>query len=165
MRTPGKWIWSGPTRHPVRRSGTTASDWVLPPREALSKARAAAQQALDLDDQLAEAWAARGHARLHDADPNAIDDLNRAIELSPRTLTNHLWLGEYYMMNEVPKSVERLRIAIDVDPLSAVPHGFLGFDYYMLGAYENAVEEGNKTLTLAPQYYDEYAYLAMSYLG
>ena len=44
---------------------TTASDTLLPPREALTKAKAAADKALELDNTLAEAWAAHGHARLH----------------------------------------------------------------------------------------------------
>ena len=51
---------------------TTASDTLLPPREALTKAKAASQKALDMDDKLAEAWAAHGHARLHVARPQPV---------------------------------------------------------------------------------------------
>jgi len=48
---------------------------------------------LALDKELAEAWSARGHARLHEWDKGAISDLNKSIELAPNTLTNQLWVG------------------------------------------------------------------------
>ena len=142
---------------------TTISDSFLSPREALSKAKAAAQKALDLDDKIAEAWAARGHARLHEWDPAALDDLRKALELAPNSLTNQLWLGEYYMIWDVGKSVEVLEKAAELDPLSAIPPAFLSFDYYMLRQPEKAIENGKKAIELNPGFYTENAYLARIY--
>ena len=142
---------------------TTADDWLLPPSEALSKAKAAADKALALDNELAEAWSARGHARLHEWDKGAIEDLNKSIELAPNTLTNQLWLGEYYMIFDVEKSVPVLEKAAILDPLSPLPPGFLSFDYYMLRQPEKAIADAKKTIELDPTFYLEHSYLARFY--
>lgn len=142
---------------------TTASDGLLSPREALTKAKSASQKAIDLDDKLAEAWAAHGHARLHEWDKFAIDDLNKAIALSPNSLTTQLWLGEYYFIWDIEKSVKVLEKASELDPLSALPPSFLSFDYYMLRQPEKAIEYGKKAEELAPYYYTEHAYIARFY--
>lgn len=142
---------------------TTADDWLLPPSEALSKAKAAADKALAMDGELAEAWSARGHARLHEWDKGALEDLNRSIELAPNTLTNQLWLGEYYMIFDVEKSVQTLEKAGVLDPLSVLPPAFLSFDYYMLRQPEKAIASGKKALALDPTFYFQYAYLARFY--
>jgi len=142
---------------------TTADDWLLPPSEALSKAKAAADKALALDNELAEAWSARGHARLHEWDKAAIEDLNKSIELAPNTLTNQLWLGEYYMIFDVEKSVPVLEKAGVLDPLSALPPAFLGFDYYMLRQPEKADLAAKKAIALDPTFYLERSYLARGY--
>ena len=142
---------------------TTADDWLLPPSEALSKAKAAADKALALDNELAEAWSARGHARLHEWDKGAIEDLNKSIELAPNTLTNQLWLGEYYMIFDVEKSVPVLEKAAILDPLSPLPPGFLSFDYYMLRQPEKAIAYAKKTIELDPTFYLEHSYLARFY--
>ncbi|MBX7171820.1 MAG: protein kinase [Pyrinomonadaceae bacterium] len=142
---------------------TTASDVILSPREALTKAKVASQKAIDLDNKLAEAWAAHGHARLHEWDKSAIDDLNKAISLSPNSLTNQLWLGEYYMIWDVEKSIQVLEKASELDPLSGIPPAFLSFDYYMIRQPDKALEYGKKAIDLAPFYYTENAYLARYY--
>jgi serine/threonine protein kinase/TolB-like protein len=142
---------------------TTADDWLLPPSEALSKAKAAADKALALDSELAEGWSARGHARLHGWDKGAIEDLNRSIELAPNTLTNQLWLGEYYMIFDVEKSVPVMEKAAVLDPLSPLPIAFLSFDYYMLRQPERAIVTAKKAIELDPTFYSEHAYLARFY--
>ncbi|CAN5439571.1 hypothetical protein BH10ACI2_BH10ACI2_08060 [soil metagenome] len=142
---------------------TTASDGLLPPREALTKAKAASQKAIDLDAKLAEAWAAHGHARLHEWDRNAIGDLNKAIELSPNALTTQLWLGEYYLIWDVEKSVKILEKAADLDPLSPLPPAFLSFAYYMLRQSERSIEYAKKAIDIDPTFLSEHAYLARFY--
>lgn len=142
---------------------TAASDWILPPREALTKAKAASNKALELDDQLAEAWAAHGHARLHEWDKGAIDDLNKAVALAPNSMTTQLWLGEYYMIFDVEKSVKVFEHAAELDPLSSLPPAFLSLDYYMLRQPQKAIESGKKAQELNPGFFIGYAYLARFY--
>lgn len=63
------------------------SSWLLPPREAAPKAKAAAQRAIELDPNLADAYVARGAARVvFDWDwSGGESDLQRALEFSPHS--------------------------------------------------------------------------------
>jgi len=142
---------------------TTASDGLLPPREALTKAKSASQKAIDLDDKLAEAWAAHGHARLHEWDKGAIDDLNKAIELSPSSMTTQLWLGEYYLIWDVERSIKILEKAGEIDPLSPLPPSLLSFAYYMLRQPDKSIDIAKKALEIDPKFFTEHTYLARFY--
>ena len=142
---------------------TTVSEGLLPPREALPKAKTAAQKAIDLDDKVADAWAARGHARIHELDRSAIDDLNHAASLAPNSLTTQLWVGEYYMIWDVEKSIQVLENAARMDPLSPIPPAFIGFDYYLLRQYDKAIIYGHKSMELDPHFATERAYIAQTY--
>src|SRR5262249_9739791 len=62
-------------------------EWLfLPPVDALPKAKAAAQKALEIDEKLAEAHAALGYAAFFDWDwVSAEREFKRAIELNPNS--------------------------------------------------------------------------------
>src|SRR5208337_3129931 len=70
---------------------------LLPPKEAIPKARAAALKALQIDDSLAEAHASLGLiAEQYDYDwQTAEREFRRAIELDPDYATGHQWYAEY----------------------------------------------------------------------
>jgi len=75
---------------------TTESDWLLPPRDALPKADAAARTALAFDDQLAEAHGALAHALLHEwklADSDR--EFHTALALNPNNVSTYFAYGEY----------------------------------------------------------------------
>src|SRR2546429_8981615 len=69
----------------------------LPPSEAWPKAKAAAMQALDIDDSLAEAHTSLGLVKEHfEWDwTGAEQEFKRAIELNPNLATAHHWYGDY----------------------------------------------------------------------
>jgi tetratricopeptide (TPR) repeat protein len=71
------------------------------PGDVIPRARAAALQALKLDDNLAEAHASLGIIKAqYDWDrPGAAQQLRRAIELNPNYASAHQWLGEYFYAN------------------------------------------------------------------
>ncbi len=117
----------------------------------------------ELDDKVADAWAARGHARIHELDRSAIDDLNHAVSLALNSLTTQLWVGEYYMIWDVEKSVQVLENAARMDPLSPIPPAFIGFDYYMLRQYDKAIIYGHKSMKIDPHFATERAYIAQTY--
>jgi Tfp pilus assembly protein PilF len=97
---------------------TTASDWLLAPREALAKAKTAAEKALSFDETLAEAHAALGHVKVHELDPAAEQDLQRALELNPNSVTTLFWYAEFLMGSDLAKAIATLRRAQELDPLS-----------------------------------------------
>ncbi|HKQ03697.1 MAG TPA: winged helix-turn-helix domain-containing protein [Blastocatellia bacterium] len=129
---------------------TAASDWLLPPREALGKARAAAQKALALDDTLAEAHAALGHVKLHRSEPDAESELQRALQLNPNSVAAMLWYGEYFMAKDLTKGLAILHQAQRLDPLSPVIGSFITASYALARQPDGALTEARKTVALDP---------------
>ena len=129
---------------------TAASDWLLPPREALGKARVAAQKALALDDTLAEAHAALGHVKLHRSEPDAESELQRALQLNPNSVAARLWYGEYFMAKDLTKGLAILRQAQRLDPLSPVIGSFITASYALARQPDEALAEARKTVALDP---------------
>jgi DNA-binding winged helix-turn-helix (wHTH) protein/TolB-like protein len=75
---------------------TTESDWLLPPREALPKAEAAARKALVFDNNLAEAHGALAHALLHEWRLAESDsEFHTALTLNPESVSTYFAYGEY----------------------------------------------------------------------
>jgi len=95
----------------------------LPADEALQKASEAGYRALELDDELAEAYAALAVAKRHlEDDPDSAEAFfGRAIELNPNDATAHHWYA--VMLSDQGRKDEALaqiRKAEEVDPLSPV---------------------------------------------
>ncbi len=129
---------------------TAASDWLLPPREALSKARAAAEKALALDDTLAEAHAALGHVFVHQFNPAAESEFQRAMELNPNSVAAMFFYFEYFFARDPDKSVAVLRRVQQLDPLSQTAGSFIASTYVMARRTDEALMEARKALELDP---------------
>lgn len=143
---------------------TAASDWLLAPREALAKARAAAEKALAMDDTLAEAHAALGHVFVHQFNPTAESELQRALDLNPNSVEARLWYGEYSIGRpDEAKGIAVLRQAQELDPLSPVIGQFIISHYYYNRQFDEALIEAQKTLQLDPNDPMSRGYLAFVY--
>lgn len=129
---------------------TAASEWLLPPREALSQARTAAEKALALDDTLAEAHAALGHVFVHQFNPAAEREFQRALELSPNSVAAMFFYGEYFMSKDADKGIAVLRRVQQLDPLSPTAGSFIGVAYWMTRRYDAGLREVQQALTLDP---------------
>lgn len=129
---------------------TAASDWLLPPREALSKARAAAEKALALDDTLAEAHAALGHVFVHQFNPAAEREFQRAMDLNPNSVAAMFFYFEYFFARDPDKSVAVLRRVQQLDPLSQTAGSFIASTYVMARRTDEALMEARKALELDP---------------
>lgn len=129
---------------------TAASDWLLPPREALSKAKAAAEKALALDDTLAEAHAALGHVFVHQFNPNAEPQFKRAMELNPNSVAAMFFYFEYFLGRDADKAVAVLRRVQELDPLSPVAGSFIASAYLMARRFDEALQESERTVALDP---------------
>ena len=126
---------------------------VMPPREAMPRAKAAACQALEIDDTLAEAHAALGYVKLaYDWDLlGAEQELARAIELKPNYAIAHQWQGELLMARSSPdEATIAFRRALELDPLSVPCNLGLGWSYYFSRTYDLAIEQFRRTLEIAP---------------
>ena len=123
----------------------------LPPDEAFSKAREAADRAVALDDSLAEAHTSRGGVLMrYDRDHyGARREFERAIELDPNYATAHHWFGEMLMMqHESDAAIERLTEAARVDPLSLSVQSDLAWALYYARRYDESDTQCRRALWL-----------------
>ncbi|HXV59272.1 MAG TPA: protein kinase [Vicinamibacteria bacterium] len=107
---------------------------MAPPQVIWPMVKAEATRALELDDRLAAAHAALGHAVLfYDWDfPAAKRSLDRALELDPEYAPTHHWLAHYWMtMGDMEKGLEESRRAVELAPLDMLVRGH---ELYFLAA-------------------------------
>jgi TolB-like protein/Flp pilus assembly protein TadD len=129
---------------------------VLPHTEVAPKAKAAATKALEIDDQLAEAYASLGWSRFaFDWDwVDAEKELKRAIKLNPGYESAHRWLCNcLQQQGRLDEASVEIKVAKELDPLSLVNNTVLGQNLYFLHKYDQAIEQERKTLEI-----DNFAY-------
>ena len=127
----------------------------LPPSEAWPKAKTAAMQALELDDGLAEAHTSLGLVKEHfEWDwAGAEKEFKRAIELNPNLATAHHWYGDYLTnMGRFGEGMAESKRAQELDPLSLIINTTLGWQFYLAGQNDNAVEQLRKVLDIDPKF-------------
>jgi serine/threonine protein kinase/Tfp pilus assembly protein PilF len=127
----------------------------LAPSEAWPKARTAAQQALGIDDSLAEAHTSLGLVKEHfEWDwPGAEKEFKRAIQLNSNLATAHLWYGEFLSnTGKLEEGLRETKRAKELDPLSLIINTNLGWQYYVSGNNDAAVDQLHRTLDLDPKF-------------
>jgi TolB-like protein/Tfp pilus assembly protein PilF len=137
-----------PTYGPGYVGLSQSYDWLgntgnLPYMEGLSKAKAAAITALEIDDTLAEAHVAFGDA-VKDADWDwaATDrSYRRALELSPNSSLAHRSRGDFLVMvGRAEEAIAESRRALELDPLSTLSYRELGWVYWLARQYDLVLE-------------------------
>src|SRR6202049_3662617 len=126
---------------------------VLPPREAMPKARAAALNALQLDSSLAEAHTSLALVKpAYEWDYAAAEnEFTRAIELNPNYSTAHHWYAHYLVIKRrFPEALNEIQRAHDLDPYSLVINDFWGLALYSSRDYERALAQFRSMLELDP---------------
>jgi DNA-binding winged helix-turn-helix (wHTH) protein/TolB-like protein len=138
------------------------------PQAAMPLARAAALQALEIDDSLAEAHASLAHVKTnYEWDwPEAERLWRKAMALEPEYATAHQWFGIHYLapMGRPEEAIAETRRAQRLDPLSAVYNAFVGASLYFARRYDEAIEECRKTIDLHPDFGVAHWYLGRAYL-
>jgi DNA-binding SARP family transcriptional activator/TolB-like protein/Tfp pilus assembly protein PilF len=137
----------------------------VPSREAFSRAKQAALQALEIDDRLAEAQASLAHANMHCFEWAAAEQaFKRAIDLNYNHAQAHQWYAFYLLFNAQPdRALVEARRALELDPLSLTAHGDLGQIYFYSRQYDQATEVYDKTLELDPNRYRVYLWIGLIY--
>lgn len=137
----------------------------MPMREAKEKAKAAAQKAVDLDDQVAEAHTSLGAITAgYDWDwAKAERHFLRAIHLKPRHATAHEWYSEYLSwMGRHEEAIRAARQALDVDPVSLSANSHVGLALYRARQYDAAIEQFRETLHLNRDFADAHVMLGVT---
>ena len=123
----------------------------LPPSEAWPKAKAAAMQALEIDDTLAEAHTSLALVKEHfEWDwTGAETEFRRAIELNPNSATAHHWYGDYLAnMGRVEEGLQETKRAQELDPLSLIINTTLGWQFYLARRSDQAIDQLRKVLDM-----------------
>jgi serine/threonine-protein kinase len=123
----------------------------LPPSEAWPKAKAAAMQALEIDDTLAEAHTSLALVKEHfEWDwSGAETEFRRAIELNPNSATAHHWYGDYLAnMGRPEQGLRETKKAQELDPLSLIINTTLGWQLYLAHRSDQGIEQLRKVLDI-----------------
>ena len=144
---------------------TLATNIPLPPREAMPKAKAAAERAIDIDENLAEAWASRAAVRWwYEWDWSGAEaDYKRAIELNPNYATAH---DGYAMLlcarGRFDEAIEQITHAADLDPLSLIIAVHAGWPHYFARNYDAAIRCFDKALELDANFIPAHGWRGMA---
>jgi len=129
-------------------------DWGCSPQEeAFSKSRAAASKALELDPASASA-----RAQLAELDfnpewnwPKAEQEYRQAIDLDPNDAGTHSSYAIFLVaMGRREQAIAEINRAREIDPVSETTNMLGTYVLYFAHQYDQAVDQGKKTLELYP---------------
>ncbi len=134
----------------------------LPPSEAYAKAKAAARQALEIDDTLGEAHASMIVIKELEWDwQGAQSEAVRAVDLNPGYATAHQWYsGLLTLTGRHEEAIAEARSAAERDPLSAIVALHVGQTYYYARRFSEARFHVNRSLEISPDFFQAHYYLA-----
>ena len=129
------------------------SDWGWEPLEkVLPKARLAAEQALALDESLAEAHGALAFLNEYEWDAvTAEREYRRALELDPGAADVRIqWAWFLALQGRAEEAIAEVRITLDTDPLSVRANRTLALFLHGARRYKEAMEQVQNSLELDP---------------
>jgi serine/threonine-protein kinase len=127
----------------------------ISPKEAYTRAREAAERAVELDEHLAEAHTSLAAVMTdYDWDWEGADrEYRRAIELNPNYVTAHSWYAEQLSrMGRHDDAVAEARTARGLDPLSLASSMIVAWILYFARRYDEALAQGRQTLEIDADY-------------
>ena len=128
---------------------------VVPPKDLMLQARAAATRSLALDDGLAEGHASLGEIlSYYDWDfVGAEREFRRSIGLNPNYATAHQWLAEQISaLRRHDEALAEIRRALELDPLSLIVNRVYGDMLLNARRYDEAIAQYRKTVEMDPNF-------------
>jgi adenylate cyclase len=142
------------------------ADVYVKPLEAYPASREAALQAIALDEEDAEAHCYLSEAkRVVDWDLEGADaELKRALELDPNSAPAHFFLALLPLFRgELPEGLRLVLEAEKLDPVSPITSYVATAAYLANDRIDDAINEGQRTLLLDPNYFYLDSNLAAAY--
>ncbi len=127
----------------------------IPPREGFPKAKAAAEKALSLDDQLAEAHASLGLVKFYyDWDwKEAEAEFKKALELNPGYAQAHQYYADFVKsFGRFDEALKEMKEALTLDPLSYSISTGIGHVLYLSRQYDKAIDHYRKVVESDPAF-------------
>ncbi len=131
----------------------TVMPWTLPPKEVYPRAKAAAKEAIRLDANQAEAYAALGTVNMfYEWDwGSAEQNLRRAVELNPNRSYSRVFYSNYFaFLGRTEEAIREAKEAVLLDPVSILTNRNLTFVYQLAHKYPEYAAQAQTTLELAP---------------
>lgn len=139
----------------------------FPQKEALSKARRAAEKAIELDNDLAEAHTALGVILAEYAWDwvEAEREYEKAIALNPSSSETHFWYSLLLMyLKRNDEAIRQMKEAQELDPLSLAINKYFGVVYLAAGDHEACEQTLKNLIDMAPGMTFPHAILGLQYL-
>jgi adenylate cyclase len=137
---------------------------VVTPREAMPKAKEAAQRALAIDNALGEAHASLAYiAFFYDWDWAAAErGFKRALELNPNNADTHHWYSHFLMgQRRIEESLIQSKRALELSPFDILFNIHLGWHYLYARQYDQALEQIEKTVEMDKNFAQTYPWLGL----
>lgn len=127
---------------------------LVPVRESYELANAAAVRALQIDDELGEAYASMGLVLLNQFEYEKAEEMFlKAIDLNPHYSLAHEWYSASLVGNgRFDEGLAEIRRAEDLDPLSLRSKTMVVWSLYQALEYETAVAKADEIINLDPHY-------------
>ena len=125
------------------------------PQDGFPRARAAAERAIALAPDIADAHVPIGLERLFWARdwPNALREMERAIELNPKlAIARSFYALVLVTCGRCDEALAEARRAIELDPLSSVVNMGVAWVQHFSGNHDEALKEALRTRALAPNF-------------
>ncbi len=139
-----------------------------PPQEVMPRARSAAEQALQLNENLAEAHISLGLIRaVFEWDWDAAErEFRRGVALNPRYALGHHWFAINYLvpLAQFEAAGSEIVQALRLDPVSLVINTTVGLVYYYSREYDTAVNYFHKALEMDPNFAMSNFFLGKTYI-
>jgi TolB-like protein/Tfp pilus assembly protein PilF len=138
-----------------------------PATEVFPKAKAAAQKAVELDDNLAEAHAVLGFTIMwYDWDWNAAENqYKRALELDPNSADTH-W-GYAHLLSNTGRHAEALaeiKRALELDPLNSMLNACQGLYLIDAGHTDEALASLQRAFEIDPNFWLAHMFASSAYI-
>ena len=128
---------------------------LLPPAEAMPKAKECAMRAIEIDGDLAEAYASLASVlKVYDHDWLAAERrYQQALQLNPNYVHAHRgYAALLAAMGRFAESVLQIRHAQDLDPLSVVVSMEMAWNFFIAREYDHAIQQALRVTHLDPEF-------------
>lgn len=138
----------------------------MPPNESLSKSKAAANKAIEIDETLTEGYVSLGSNAFWQWDWNAAENhYKRALELNPNNADLHLFYA--HLLSNTGRHAEAIAevtLARQFDPLFPFGNALEGQFLLHAGRTDEALDRLKKTFDLEPNFWIAHLFASSAYI-